>query len=537
LPVVEWSLVHSTSVEAQSDLEGPEPKRQQNRCSRPAESGASASKQISLGIKGICAYIIRQKLNNTLETLDLSQNPCCGPILDGVCSLLLEAYIDRADVVVFSQVIALKAALAVNTSLKRIYLGFTGMNTDGAVVMAEGLHEARHILHIDLSENPAIGSDGASALSVGIRANSTIRCLDLTLDHLDPAQAELAQSLMQCCIRNTESAIAARNGNTSEAVKNSMWAPIRDSHLVRQAKDHEERQQFEAVRKTVDTPFGLARSEVYTLDPTAVLKATEEVAQYLRGFNQKHKDQKVDTTEQQRAVGAVEQAKALLERVGDLIQETEDPSRMQRLLSANDIVTPLVVDAEVILAGSQRRKVTPLQINPISKPDASSLRLPSDSAIRPRRHMRLPSHELSSPNFSLTNSDDDDSDAEELPNGGPSEPVPKPTLAITTLPFVKKKPIPLAGLNLGALNSRASQDNLEADDGGTKNAEQSPPLPSPLERVNKDWLEEEGEIFRKGFKLGVAQEIEERDDKLESGNTLKQKVRKLMRLVVDFKER
>ena len=402
------------------------------------------------------------------------------------------------------------------------------MNIDGAVVMAEGLHEARHILHIDLSENPAIGSDGASALSVGIRANSTIRCLDLTLDHMDPAQAELAQSLMQCCIRNTESAIAARGGSVSQAVKDSMWAPIRDSHLVRQAKEHEERQQFEAVRKTVDTPSGLARSEVYTLNPSAVLKATEEVAQYLRGFNQTYKTQAVDATEQQRAVGAVEQAKALLERVGDLIQETEDAPRMERLLSANDIVTPLVVDAEVILAGSQRRKVTQVQTQSMPKVAISNVGLLAGAEPRPRRHMRLPSHELSSPNFSLTNSDDDDSDAEELPNGTPSESVAKPTLSIATLPFVKKKPIPLAGLNLGALNSRASHDESEGNTVGAAKfndtAKHSPPLPSPLERVNKDWLEEEGEIFRKGFKLGVAQEIEERDDKLESGTTLKQKV-------------
>ena len=429
--------------------------------------------------------------------------------------------------------IALKSALAVNTSLKRLYLGSTGMTTDGAVIVAEGLHEARHILHIDLTDNPAIGSDGASALSVGIRANSTIRCLDLTMDHSDPAQAELAQSLMQCCIRNTEAAVEARDGKISDGIRDAMWAPIRESALVRQAKEYDEQRNMEAVRKTIDTPAGLARSEVYTLKPGAVLKATEEVAQYLRGFNTKHKDAPLDSTEQQRAVGAVEQAKALLERVGDLIQETEDPERMERLLAANDMVTPLVVDAEIILAASQKRKVIQLQTNPTINVGVTTAVPTRPVAMPARRHMRMPSHELSSPNFSLTNSDDDDdSDAEEVAE--PSivqQPQPKAqaTLAGTgTLPFIKKKkPIALAGLQLGALNAQIQRDTAAGSDdqtGLTEDHASMEPLPSPLERVNKDWLEEEGEIFRKGFKLGVAEEIEEREDKAESGNVLKQKV-------------
>jgi protein phosphatase 1 regulatory subunit 37 len=36
------------------------------------------------GIQRLLTVTKSQKLNNTLETLDLSQNPCCGPVLDGV---------------------------------------------------------------------------------------------------------------------------------------------------------------------------------------------------------------------------------------------------------------------------------------------------------------------------------------------------------------------------------------------------------------------------------------------------------------------
>jgi protein phosphatase 1 regulatory subunit 37 len=42
---------------------------------------------------------------------------------------------------------------------------------------------------------------------------------------------------------------------------------------------------------------------------------------------------------------------------------------------------------------------------------------------------------------------------------------------------------------------------------------------SPVERASRAWVEEEGEIFRKGTKLGVVD-----DDEEESGEQLKQEV-------------
>jgi protein phosphatase 1 regulatory subunit 37 len=409
------------------------------------------------------------------------------------------------------------------------------MSTEAAIAFAEGLHEAGHILHIDLTGNPAIDADGVAALTVGMRANGIIRCLDMTLQHADKSQAELAQSLMQCCIRNTETAVKARGEKISQAVQDAMWSPIQNSTLVRQAKEYETLRNMEAVRKTVDTPAGLARNEVYELDPNAVLHACEEVAEYLHKFVAQYATGVVNPTERQRAIGAVEQAKALLERVGDLIQDTEDAIRMERLLAVNDLLAPLIIGAEDILTAARRSTAVQTTLPSAQRPTGPLMSRPPSSGPASRRHMRVPSLEISSPNFSITNSDDDDSDAEELASAGGIAPVKQTTPA--NLPAIKKKPIDLNGLSLGILNARTRLEPSmsESSPGSTVlppdvqvHTYETPP--SPLERVNKDWLEEEGEIFRKGFKLRVAEEIEERDDKLESGSDLKQKVRRWQQL-------
>lgn len=472
---------------------------------------------------GLTAIAHALKVNKTLETLDLSQNPCCGPLTGGM--------------------MALKEALAVNTALKRLYLSSTGMTAEGAVLLSEALHEAPHILQIDLTGNRSIGPDGLATLAVGMRANNVVRCLDVTLDYEDSIQAEIGQALMQCCIRNTEAAVIAREGQVSSAVLDAMWAPIRKSTLVRLAKQFEERQSMEAVRKTVETPAAIARNDVYTLEPDQVVAASKEVLDYLAKFKAAcgRSDAQIGQIERQRAVGALEQAKALLERVGEFIQETEEPVRIEQLLAINDGLAPLVNEVEKILA---HRKL--LQ-NSVS--NQGSGHSPARISSTPtRRHMKVPSYELDSPNFFITNSDDDDSDAEELSPSGSSKSIgAKSNMASASpskLPTLHKKPIQLNGLGLGALDANKSNSPNEkissapplistveesvddADSHDKTRADLEDAMASTLisPSLDKCWLEEEAEIFRKGVKLGVADEIDERDDKLESGNELKQKV-------------
>jgi hypothetical protein len=49
---------------------------------------------------------------------------------------------------------------------------------------------------------------------------------------------------------------------------------------------------------------------------------------------------------------------------------------------------------------------------------------------------------------------------------------------------------------------------------------------SPVERASRAWVEEEGEIFRKGTRLGVAEEEEVDEHQDVSGEELRQEVSK-----------
>lgn len=77
-----------------------------------------------------------QKYNSTLETLDLSNNPCSGPKLDGIN--------------------ALRLAFAFNTSLKRMFLNATAATPPAAIALAEFLPELRCLIHLDLTENSEV---------------------------------------------------------------------------------------------------------------------------------------------------------------------------------------------------------------------------------------------------------------------------------------------------------------------------------------------------------------------------------------------
>ena len=68
----------------------------------------------------------------------MSKNPCCGPGLDGIN--------------------ALRTAFAHNTSLVRVFLNGTDLQSEGAICLAEFLPEVRTLLHLDLTENYEVRS-------------------------------------------------------------------------------------------------------------------------------------------------------------------------------------------------------------------------------------------------------------------------------------------------------------------------------------------------------------------------------------------
>ncbi|KAF9508532.1 hypothetical protein BS47DRAFT_220147 [Hydnum rufescens UP504] len=100
------------------------------------------------GFVAIAEALVKIQLNS--GDLDMSGNPCCGPSLEGVT--------------------AIRTAFTINTALKRLSLSSTGLNSDGAIALAEFLPDARRLLHLDLTHNP-LDIAGVMALSVGLKVN------------------------------------------------------------------------------------------------------------------------------------------------------------------------------------------------------------------------------------------------------------------------------------------------------------------------------------------------------------------------------
>ena len=71
-----------------------------------------------------------------METLDLSNNPCCGSSLEGINTL--------------------RTAFVYNTSLMRIFLNNTDLTSSGAIALAEILPDVHSLIHLDLTDNPEV---------------------------------------------------------------------------------------------------------------------------------------------------------------------------------------------------------------------------------------------------------------------------------------------------------------------------------------------------------------------------------------------
>lgn len=425
------------------------------------------------------AEALRQ--NTTLETLDMSSNPCCGPNLDGIH--------------------ALKSALMVNKSLKRIFLSNTSMTAEGAIALAETIPDIKTIIHLDLTDN-SIGEAGLMALNVAMKANTTLRCVDVSVPSIsDDGQVEQARQLLQTCITNTERALQGRGDSLSQAAKDAIWAPLRKSVVLKQAREAEEAKTLEQIRRAADTPAGVARNAVFTMKPDVVLVTAEDSAEKLLNARVLL-ESSLQPSEKENIIVEVEKTKALLDRIADMIQDTQDPERLERLLALNDLLIPLVADVQTALAAvPQRRRPLSTDLQAVFGDRLGDNLRPSINTTLNRRHMRAPSLEITSPNFSIGGSDDDDSDAEEFTPKSSAYPA---RLARAAPPALKLQ----------------TTDSVKEASGVGEGWPSRDEVASPLERVNKEWIAEEGEVFRKGQKLGVADD----DDDQEEGFELKQKV-------------
>lgn len=174
---------------------------------------------------GLACIADALRYNTTLETLDLSGNPCGGPALDGV--------------------LRLRVALAVHPRLKRVVFADTQLAAEGALVLAECLPDAEHLVHLDLTRNP-LGLVGMLGLAAGTRRNASLRCLDVSLED-DPDFVEAARDVYTHCAHHTHTALAHAPPGVH------VQRPLDKSALARALLDKEQRSTTETSQPASET--------------------------------------------------------------------------------------------------------------------------------------------------------------------------------------------------------------------------------------------------------------------------------------------
>ncbi|KAK7062731.1 hypothetical protein VNI00_000219 [Paramarasmius palmivorus] len=185
------------------------------------------------------------KYNTCLETLDLSRNPCCGSgSSSGSGSLTKDrdrlthgnSTLSRSDKPSELEGIqSLRTSLTLTTSLKRLFLSSTNLNTQGAIALAEFLPESRSLLHLDLTGNDDLGVAGVMALNEGLKRNRVMRCLDL---EVPPGAEEYTREILNTCIRNTEEAEKTVQQEQAQGYKSkaTLWGMIEESELAKSVR-------------------------------------------------------------------------------------------------------------------------------------------------------------------------------------------------------------------------------------------------------------------------------------------------------------
>ncbi|KAJ2609484.1 hypothetical protein H4S08_004026 [Coemansia sp. RSA 1365] len=123
-------------------------------------------------------------INRGLAHLDISRNPVCGPN-----PVVLEV---------------LSKVVSQNQTLRGLFMSATGMNSEGAIILAECLPEQQRLERLDVSENAGIDMAGLMALSASIKLNRSLICVEITVNTGDDVCAALEQGIAQVCIANMQ---------------------------------------------------------------------------------------------------------------------------------------------------------------------------------------------------------------------------------------------------------------------------------------------------------------------------------------------
>ncbi|GAA5879576.1 hypothetical protein JCM16303_003257 [Sporobolomyces ruberrimus] len=406
----------------------------------------SENKIDMLGLVSIAEAL---RYNTSLETLDMSYNPCCGPSVEGMLSL--------------------RSAMMVTPSLKRLFLNSTDLTSEGAIAFAEFLPEARSLLHLDFTSNQ-IDISGVLALAVSVKLNSTIRCLDINIPPNDPDFSRLSQDILETCVRNTEFAQAEADG---KGKKVTIAQVIKKSSL---AYNLEERQKAEELELQKEKDFKEQGRTMF-----AAAEETRDVVKELLEVDQKAAQQGVIVAASEVVRDSLVQLQLAEAQLAEAFTATRQGPQRER-------AEILLIELASLLDLAKTLYDRPSASATAPKGNRSDLRPATLEIPQAPAH---PDEQPSSPSFSITSSDSDDSDRE-----GISDPPTAEEKGEASKPELSHLSIPSPGSTPPASPSTSSHR-------------------SPIETSSRSMTLEEGEIFRKGLALGATEVPDEDDDEQE----------------------
>ncbi|THH29900.1 hypothetical protein EUX98_g4280 [Antrodiella citrinella] len=279
-----------------------------------------------LDVQGLIVVAEALKYNSCLETLDLSKNPCCGPSLDGVQSL--------------------RTAFTLNDALKRLFLSSTGMQSAGAIALAEFLPESKSLLHLDLTMN-GLDIAGVMALNSGLKGNHVMRCLDLNIPPADEEMARMCRDILNTCVRNTEEAEKSSQELTSgRGQGKGVWGMIEESELAKTFREDDKK----IAEQTPPPPLAptIITGERVTIqepdenaDIITQAKACKIELEDLLSRSPSSSSAPMSPT-QALDPGLAQRTRVVLVKLAHVIEITANPDTLQELLVLNDDLTGMV---------------------------------------------------------------------------------------------------------------------------------------------------------------------------------------------------
>lgn len=424
------------------------------------------------------------KYNSSLETLDLSKNPCCGPGLEGIQSL--------------------RTAFTLNTALKRLFLSSTQMTSAGAIALAEFLPESSSLLHLDLTMNN-LDIAGVMALSSGLKANHIMRCLDLNIPPGDEEFARMCREILSSCVRNTEEAeknAQAASVESGRGQGKGVWGMIEESELAKTIRLNEEkkirtdvlirgRACVEELRTLLDTP---PPAPTPASQPSALLAAATPSLLVSSGPSS------APTQSTLTLSNSAARAKDLVAELAQVVTEEADATRLEQLFVVNDELRgllerlqedPGVGDGPAGTGAPATAKTSPkptLTLQNLDVPYSPRMASPRVSPQR-RSPMELSNGHAATNGHGAGDEEEEDEGppTPRVDKGkGRAEPEPNPEDRVLSPTFMLARD--------------------DEDEEGPRFVD-SEGVPSPTVR-SRSWVEEEGEVFRKGTVLLGPEEME-----------------------------